>query len=257
MLQVDQISVDLGNNQVINNLSFSIDSGILAILGLNGIGKTTLLRSIAGLLKIKKGTIRINETNIVNLPKNEIAKLISFVPQEYSSIFDYTVEEMILFGRTPYIKTFNLPGPHDYKIVDTIMKEMNIECLKYRMFNELSGGEKRLVLISMTLAQNTEIVLFDEPTSFLDIKNSILIINKIKELASEFKKTIIISMHDINETILFADQVLMLCSSYNYKFGKVNEMINKEYLMELYDTNFHINMGADGKMFVSPVISTK
>jgi iron complex transport system ATP-binding protein len=257
MLQVNKISVDLGNNQVIDNLSFSIDSGILAILGLNGIGKTTLLRSIAGLLKIKKGTIQINNTNISNLTRNEIAKLISFVPQEYSSIFDYTVEEMILFGRTPYIKTFDLPGSNDYKIVNTIMREMNIESLKYRMFNELSGGEKRLVLISMTLAQNSEIVLFDEPTSFLDIKNSILIINKIKELVTEFKKTIIISMHDINESILFADKVLMLCSSYNYKFGKVNEMINKENLFELYKTNFDINMRADGKMFVTPVMKGK
>jgi iron complex transport system ATP-binding protein len=249
MLEIKQLSVELGNHPVISNLSFSIDSGILVVLGLNGSGKTTLLRSIAGLIKLKNGTIEIDKNNIAGLNRNEIARLISYVPQEYNSIFDFSVEEMILFGRTPYIRTFHSPGFNDYKIVNSIMKEMNIEYLKDRPYNELSGGEKRLVLISMTLAQNTGIVLFDEPTSFLDVKNSILIINKLRKLAEEFNKTILISMHDINETILIADKVLMLCGSDNYKFGDAAGMINKDNLFELYKTDFEIVYNKN-KMFV-------
>jgi iron complex transport system ATP-binding protein len=254
MLQINQISVYLGKKKVIDNLSFSIDTGILVILGLNGSGKTTLLRSIAGILKPKEGTIQINNIDISRLNKNEISKLVSFVPQDYSSIFDYTAEEMILFGRTPYIGNFNLPSSSDYKIVNTIMQEMNIVNLKNRLFNELSGGEKRLVLISMTLAQNTKFVLLDEPTSFLDLKNSILIINKIKKLSTELNKTLIISMHDINETILLADKVLMFSGFNNYKFGNANELINKENLLELYDTNFEIINRNKNMIFVIPSV---
>ena len=254
MLQVNKITVELGNNEIIKNLSFSIESGIVVILGLNGSGKTTLLRSIAGILKIKQGTILIDDIDITKTKKHKISKLISLVPQEFTLLFDYTVEEMILFGRTPYIGAFKMPSCYDYKIISKILNEMNIEDLRYRKFNELSGGEKRLVLISMILAQNTRIVLFDEPTSFLDIKNSIIILNKIKKLASELHKIIIISLHDLNEAINTAEWVLMLCESNKYKYGKVKDLINKDNLFELYHTKFDIVTTEDNKMFVIPIL---
>jgi len=252
MLQVNHISVDLGNKQIINNLSFSFETGILVILGLNGSGKTTLLRSIAGLLKLQNGTIQIADINIDTLSRHKISRLISFVPQEFTTIFDFSVEEMILFGRTPYIKTLNLPSSYDYKVVYSIMHEMNIENLKNRKFNELSGGEKRLVLISMTLAQDTEILLFDEPTSFLDIKNAMLIIEKLKKLSTELKKTLIITMHDLNETIMLANKVLMICDYGIYKFGGVHELINEENLFELYKIHFNIESFGNNKLFIIP-----
>jgi iron complex transport system ATP-binding protein len=252
MLQINQISVELSNNMIIENLSFSLDNGILAVLGLNGSGKTTLLRSVAGLLTLKNGSIKINNQQISELSRNQISKLISFVPQEYSSIFNYTVEEMILFGRTPHIKAFGLPSPKDHKIVHDIMHEINISHLKMRHFNELSGGERRLVLISMALAQDTDLVLFDEPTTFLDIKNSMLIIERIRRMTTEMRKILLVTMHDINQTIVFADKILMLCSLKRYKFGTVGEMINEQNLFELYNTHFDIEKREKSKFYVIP-----
>jgi len=238
MIAINNLRLELSNKVILENLNFSIDEGILAILGLNGCGKTTLLKGLMGLLKLKAGSITINNTDINNSTKNELAKKIAFVPQEHNTYFNYTVSEMVLMGRTPHIKTFALPKKTDEELVDKALYEVDVLHLKNRHFLELSGGERRLVLIARALAQQTEIILFDEPTTFLDLKNSYLVINKIKKLAQE--KLVILTLHDLNQTLQCADSVLMIFSSKDYKFGKIEEIITEENLNRLYNVPIEI-----------------
>lgn len=252
MLNVNNISLILERNVIVENLSFQISEGILTILGLNGSGKTTLLKAIAGLVQISSGDILFDEKSINSFSRSDLSKVVAFVPQEYSTVFNFTVEEIVIFGRAPHIKTFSFPSKLDTDIVHNIMYEMNIYELKQRKFNNLSGGERRLVLLAMALAQDTKILLLDEPTAFLDIKNSFLLIKKIVKLASIYKKVIIVTMHDINQSLLFSDKILMLFALNKYKMGSIKEMISEDSLRSLYHIDFSILRTEDDNIFVSP-----
>lgn len=238
IVKVDNIKVTLTKKVIFENLTFSANKGILSILGLNGRGKTTLLKSIAGLIKSETGKIYLGNTDISTLSYKDLARNITFVPQEYSNIFSYTVREMVLMGRTPHIKNLNLPTKQDYEITDTIIDEVGLNEFRNKYFTELSGGEKRLVLIARALAQQTDIILFDEPTTFLDIKNTFFVLEKIKQLGKE--KTIIITLHDLNQTIHCADNVLILFSKDKFEFGSINGVFTEENLHELYEIPLEI-----------------
>ncbi|MBK8370334.1 MAG: ABC transporter ATP-binding protein [Saprospiraceae bacterium] len=238
MIEINNLSLEISNKIILENLNFSINEGILAILGLNGCGKTTLLKSLMGLLKLKKGTISINNNDIINTTKNALAKKIAFVPQEHNTYFNYTVSEMVLMGRTPHIKNFALPNKIDNELVDKALHDVDIHHLKNRNFLELSGGERRLVLIARALAQQTEIILFDEPTTFLDLKNSYLVLNKIKKLSKE--KLVILTLHDLNQTLQCADNILMIFSSTDHIFGRIEDIITNENLKKLYNIPLEI-----------------
>ncbi|MBK7041297.1 MAG: ABC transporter ATP-binding protein [Bacteroidetes bacterium] len=158
----------------------------MSVIGLNGIGKTTLLRTLAGINKSYSGQISINQKSLSSFSHKSLSKSISFVPQEHVPYFKFTVLEMIMFGRTPHIKQFGFPTKNDFNVVEKILCDIGLEDLRERYYTELSGGEKRLVLVAMSLAQETQIILFDEPTTFLDFKNAMIVINKIKTISKEF-----------------------------------------------------------------------
>jgi iron complex transport system ATP-binding protein len=232
MIVAENIKVTLNNNNTIfKNLTFSAGNGILSILGLNGQGKTTLLKTLAGLIKSETGKIHLGNTDISTLSYKHLACNIAFVPQEYSNVFSYTVREMVLMGRTPHIKNLNLPAKQDYEVTDTVIEEVGLSKFRNKYFTELSGGEKRLVLVARALAQQTDIILFDEPTTSLDIKNTFFVLEKINQLGKE--KTIIITLHDLNQTLHCADNILILFPNDTFAFGSKNEILTEENLIEL------------------------
>lgn len=252
MLEVNNLAVGINSKILLSNLSFSLDRGILGILGVNGIGKTTLLKTLAGLNETCGGEIKICDRPIQQYKRVDLAKLISLVPQEHTSYFDFTVKDMVLFGRTPYIKQLGFPSKMDKVIAEKVIQDMGIKHIANSYYNQLSGGEKRLVLIALTLAQETKIVLFDEPTTSLDLKNALLVISKIKQLAIELKKIIIVTMHDVNQCTSFADQLLLLYTSNQHSTGSVNNMISPENLSMLYGINFKI-ISVENKKIVIPL----
>jgi iron complex transport system ATP-binding protein len=170
----------------------------------------------------------------------DLAKTISLVPQEHIPYFKFTVTEMVLCGRMPYLKGLKIPTEQDYDVIEKVMLRIGIFDLKDRYYVDLSGGEKRLVLIAMAISQQTKIVLFDEPTTSLDLKNSILIMKEIKKLANEFKKIIIVAIHDINQALQFSDQSLLLFSINSYTIGKTQKILTKDNLVKLYGVNLKI-----------------
>ena len=254
MLEVDNLAVGINSKILLSNLSFSLDRGILGILGVNGVGKTTLLKTLAGLNETCRGEIKISGQLIQEYKRADLAKLISLVPQEHTSYFDFTVKDMVLFGRTPYIKQLGFPSKKDNIIAEKVIQDMGIKHIANRYYNQLSGGEKRLVLIALTLAQETKIILFDEPTTSLDLKNALLVISTIKQLAIELNKMIIVTMHDVNHCVSFVDQILLLYSSNHNSIGSVDNMINPENLSMLYGVNFKI-VSIDNKKIVVPLSS--
>lgn len=252
MIEVNDLYINIGKRTILKNLNFSISEGILCIFGLNGIGKTTLLKTLTGLNKNFQGQIAINKRPLKSYSHIELAKSISFVPQEHVPYFNFTVKEMVLFGRTPHMKQFGFPTKIDFDIVEKIIHTIGLENFAERYYTELSGGEKRLVLIAMSLAQETQIILFDEPTTFLDIKNSTLVINKIKKLSTELNKLVIVTMHDVNQAISFSDQALLLYSEDSYEFGNIDLIINEKNLKRLYGMEFKV-VYSDNSKFVVPV----
>lgn len=238
MITVNNLRVVLSKKTILNNLTFSANRGVLAVLGLNGKGKSSLLKTLAGLIQPAEGKIHFGTTDISTISHKALARHVAFVPQEYSSVFSFTVREMVLMGRTPHIKNLQLPTQSDYAITDRVLDEMGLGRYSDQYFTNLSGGEKRLVLIARALAQQTDILLLDEPTTFLDIKNTFFVLEKIKQLAKE--KTIIITLHELNQAVYCADHVLMLFSESQSVCGGIHEVLTEKNLHELYETPMEI-----------------
>lgn len=240
MLEVKALTVAIEKKTIIEKLSFSVDKGVLAVLGPNGVGKTTLLKALVGINKPLEGQILINKRPLKSYGELELAQSISLVLQEHRPYFNFTVREMISFGRYPHLGKFKIPTKKDEEMIDSVIFEMGLNAWEDKFFSELSGGEKRLVLIAMSLAQDTQIILLDEPTTFLDIKNVLCVIAKIKHIAKALNKLVIATMHDINQSLMFSDQTLLLYGAKEFEIGNSSTVINQQNLRRLYGVEFEI-----------------
>ncbi|HHV39155.1 MAG TPA: ABC transporter ATP-binding protein, partial [Tepidimicrobium sp.] len=173
VINIKDLYFGYDNNKVLKGISVNICNGQLyALFGPNGSGKTTLLKCIAGFLTYKRGTIMVMGKTIKELRPKELSRYISYVPQEHKLSFPFTVEEIVLMGRTPYLGGFSGPSDEDIKYTNDAIKRVGIENIVNRSYTELSGGQRQLVLIARAIAQDTPIVVMDEPTSALDLKFS-------------------------------------------------------------------------------------
>lgn len=184
MISVNNISFSYDTvGDTIKNISFTLNKGeLIALLGPNGSGKSTILKCLNGTLKPKTGEIYIENYNIKDLSYKEIAKLISVVPQEHSAVFSYLVIDIVAMGITPYLSFGRMPTKKDYKEAYTKLEFFNIQHLAEKNYNQLSGGEKQLVLIARALMQDTDYLIMDEPTSHLDFKNQHLLMKELKKI---------------------------------------------------------------------------
>lgn len=233
MIKLKDLSVGYGDNSILNNINIEIPKGsITSILGPNGSGKTTLLSTLMKLIPPLKGKIYIDEKDIFSLSQKEMSKIISLVPQFHMPKFDYSVLDIILTGRTPYISY--LPKPKDIEKVNSVINMLEINDLKDKKYTKLSGGQRQLVLIARSIAQDTPVIVFDEPTSALDLKNQIKVLKLIKKLNVENKKTCIMTLHDPNSAAVFSDNI-MLVNNEKVEFGSVHKIITQDNLKKVYD----------------------
>ena len=220
ILKVADLNFNYNGNSILKDISFELNRGqILGVLGVNGAGKTTLLKCLNRILKPQTGRVMLNEQNVKHMHRNEVATHFAYVPQKYGdeplSVFD-----TILLGRKPYIKW--VATEHDLRIVQAILHRLEIEHLALRSTNQLSGGEMQKVIIARALAQEPEILLLDEPTSNLDLKNQLQVMQLVTRAVREHDMAAIVSVHDINLAFRFVDHFLML------KDGKVHISASKE-----------------------------
>ena len=208
MLEIRDLSAGYGHRHVLEQISIKASEGeVVGVIGPNGSGKTTLLKTITKVLEPISGTVLIDGTNVNEMQSKEIAKKVAVVSQVISINFEFTVEDIVLMGRTPYIK--GSETVEDINIVRDAMEKTNTLFLKDRLITQLSGGELQRVIIARAFAQNPKILLLDEPTSHLDITNQIDILNLIKN-ASRKGMVVVAVIHDLNLAAYYFDKICLL-----------------------------------------------
>lgn len=240
------------NSEIFKEFSFEIEIGeILTILGPNGSGKTTLLKLIQKILLPKSGNIIVSGKNLNEYSFRELSKEISYVPQIHKPNFSFTVFDFVLMGRNPYIENYSIPKEEDKEIVEKSLEDLGIIHLKDRPYTDLSGGELRLVLIARAIAQETNVLLLDEPTAFLDFRNKFFVLEKIKDLKEKRHLTVIITMHDPNEAINFSDRILLMSKKTIVSYGKPDYVLNKENIKRVYSVEVEM-ININGKKYIIP-----
>ena len=238
--------------EVFEGLNFSAHtSGVFCLLGPNGCGKTTLLKCIAGLLKLKAGEILLHGRSIASLQRSAIASVIGYIPQEHTYTFAYSVFDIVLMGRAPHLGMFSSPSKADFEIAGECLDRVGIAHLRDKRFTEISGGERQMVLIARVLAQRPQIMLLDEPTSHLDFRNQTLVLRMISKLASD-GLLVIMTTHVPNHAIIYASHVALMNQGRLVIIGKPEDVITEKNLREIYSIDvkiFQVSDPATGEMF--------
>ena len=228
-MEVKNLSFSYGKNKILKDVSFQIQDGqITTIMGATGSGKSTLFSLMTKNLYPRKGKIFLRGKNIQNLVLKDFARKVSIVHQYNTSSDDITVERMVSFGRTPHMKMMQGRSDEDERLIQWAMEVTNIEKYRNREASRLSGGQRQRVWIAMALAQNTKILFLDEPTTYLDIRYQIEILELVKKLNQEFGITIIMVLHDINQAIYFSDKVIGLKDGLVAVQGNPQDVISRE-----------------------------
>ncbi|SJZ36107.1 heme ABC transporter ATP-binding protein [Selenihalanaerobacter shriftii] len=234
-LAVDNLSYKYDQLKILDKVNFAIKEGeFIGLIGPNGSGKSTLLKNVNSILKPDDGKVYLDNFDLQELRKKKLAKKLAVVPQNTNVSFDFTVKEVVLMGRAPYIGRFKGETEEDYMIAKEAMKLTNTLQLADRPINQLSGGERQRVIIARSLAQEPEVLLLDEPTSNLDINYQLEIMNLLKELNRKQELTILIVIHDLNLASEYCDKLLLLNEGNIYKFGTPEEVITTENIEKVY-----------------------
>ncbi len=240
MIKVNELKFRYRNSNkfVLDNLTFTINKGsINVLLGLNGCGKTTLLKILASILTPTDGTIEINGINILNYSIEERSKKIAYVAQKTSNIDDFTVFDYLSFGLVNTTKFYQKPSEGKLVKIKEYANLLRIENLLDKNLSEVSGGERQLISICSALLQNTEIILLDEPTSALDLSNQALILGCLKDICKRDKKTIILSTHNPNHALFLDSNVFVMNNGKFLYEGYAKDTIKIEKLKEIYGDN--------------------
>jgi iron complex transport system ATP-binding protein len=219
------------------------------IVGPNGAGKTTLLKCIAAVLPIARNSLFIDGRDIAALPARKRAKLIAYVPQEHSSAFDYSVLDFVLMGRAAYVSLFSTPTSADVQIGKEALDYVGLSHYAQRPYSQLSSGERRLVLIARALAQQSDILILDEPTSFLDPKHETELMELARRLAEERKKTLLVTLHDLDTAIRYSDVMVFMKEGAVIAQGRPDDVLTESLLERVYEIKMSI-LKIDGREFI-------
>lgn len=230
-LEVENLEFSYPKRDLLKDIGFSIEEGdCLAVLGTNGAGKSTLLKCLNKILKPRLGTVYINNIDTSQLKGVELAKNIAYVPQSHDSSRN-TVFDTVLLGRRPHI-SWNV-GKKDMEIVSNVLKLLNLEDYAMCYTDELSGGELQKVVIARALAQQPKILLMDEPTSNLDLKNQMEVLRIMKEITDKQSIAVVVTMHDLNLALRFANKFLLLKEGKLFDFGD-ESIVNSHSIKAVY-----------------------
>lgn len=252
--KVENLSFSYGKHQVIRNLSLTIHKGgIITIIGANGCGKSTLFHLLTKNLQPESGSILVNGKNISDIRLKEFAGQAAIVHQYNTAPADLTVEKLIGYGRTPY-HTMGIPrdSVEDKKKIQWAMEITNTEKYKDKPVRKLSGGQRQRVWIAMALAQDTRILFLDEPTTYLDIRYQLQILQLIRKLNRRYGMTIVMVLHDINQSLYYSDEIIAMKDGRVLKQGKPEAVVTADLLRAVYGVQLNMRE-VDGKPFVLPV----
>lgn len=254
IFEIKDLSFSYGNNKVINGLNLKIKEGkITTLIGANGCGKSTLFNLMTKNIKPDNGKIFLDGQNIEQMKLKDFARKTAIVHQYNTAPPDITVEKLVEFGRTPYHTMGLSPNPEvDREKVRFALEITNTEKFEDKPVSQLSGGQKQRVWIAMALAQDTKILFLDEPTTYLDIRYQLQILRLVKRLNSEFNITVIMVLHDINQSLCYSDEIVAMQNGKVLSQGVPREIITPKLIEDVYGVTLETGE-IDGKPFVIPV----
>jgi len=235
MISFSQVSFSYDESPVLHHIDLVVEKGeMVALLGPNGSGKTTLLKLACGVLRPLEGDMRLDGSNLRGLRRKQVAQQVAVVPQHFHMPFAFTLREVVLLGRTPFLKAFANEGEKDQQAVNRAMALVGIEGLGQRFFNELSEGERQKGILAMALAQEPKLLLLDEPTAHLDINHQMEILELVKSLNQEQRLTVIGAMHDLNLAAIYFDRLVLLKEGRIFAEGRPSQVLTEENIREVY-----------------------
>lgn len=239
-VEVKNLNFSYGSRQVLFDINFSVQNGeFLSILGPNGVGKSTLFRCVLGLLPGYSGQVMIDGKNSKEFSVREAARHIAYIPQSSAPIFNYSVFDIVLMGRTSMLSSFRSPKQEDVERCHWALEKLGIAHLQTRCFHRLSGGERQLVLIARALVQDAPILMLDEPTANLDFGNQIRVLQQVRNLAKE-GYTIIQTTHHPEQSYMFSDRILALQNGRVLEDGAPRQVLTCQNMQLLYGVDVEV-----------------
>lgn len=240
-LNAEGLSVGYDDHLVIDDLSLTIEeSTVTALVGPNGCGKSTLMRSLARLLKPRAGTVYLDGQAINKLPTRAVARMLAILPQGPTVPEGITVRELVEQGRYPHVGPLNMLTRQDHESIARALELTDLEDFEHRTVDQLSGGERQRVWIAMTLAQGTSIMLLDEPTSFLDIRHQMEILELVSRLNRDEGLTVVMALHDLNHAARFSHRVIAMKDGAIVADGRGAEVITEDLLAAVFGVRARI-----------------
>ncbi|MEK4283464.1 MULTISPECIES: ABC transporter ATP-binding protein [Ureibacillus] len=240
-IETKKLSISYGKNLIIHELDLKIPKGEITIfIGANGCGKSTLLRSIARLLKPTSGTVILEGKSIAKLSTKEVAKQLAILPQSPSAPEGLTVLQLVKQGRYPHQTWLRQWSEEDEEKVNNALKATRLEELKEKPVDALSGGQRQRAWIAMTLAQDTDIILLDEPTTYLDLTHQIEILDLLFELNEKEKRTVVMVLHDLNLACRYAHHIVAIKNQKVFAQGKPEHVINRSLVKAVFDMDCEV-----------------
>ncbi len=257
-IKIRELTAGYGDNHVLTGLNSDIESGrITTLIGPNGCGKSTLLKSLGRLLRPQSGGVYLDGKAIHKMNTSELAKKMAILPQMHEAPDDLNVESLVSYGRFPHRQRFSPLSRNDYEIIENVLALTRLESLRYRQVSTLSGGERQRAWIAMTLAQEPELLLLDEPTTFLDVCCQFEIIELIRNLNRKFGMTIIMVLHDINMAVRCSDNLMAIKDKQIFCHGAPEKIITQELLREVFNIDSEIIIDKEGRPYFIPVASCR
>jgi len=240
MLEARSLEAGFVSRTVLRDVAFSAGAGeVLGVLGPNGSGKTTLFRTLLGLLPARGGEVLLEGRPLEQRSRNEIARLIAYVPQGHAAYFPFTLQEFVLLGRSAHHGAFASPGQADRNVAHGALERLGISALAERAITEVSSGERQLALIARALAQEPRIVVMDEPTATLDFGNQVRVLEALRALAHS-GLSVLFSTHDPDHAFLAAHRVLLVGEGGLLAQGIPRDVIRPDMLARLYGVTVHV-----------------
>ncbi len=253
-IQLQNIGISFGSKDVVTAFTATIKEGkITVLLGPNGCGKSTLLKAISNIVTPQTGKVFLGDTLISSLSAKALAKKMALLPQVYDASIRITVEELVEQGRYPHMGAIGMLRKQDHVAIGKSMEMTSVDHLKNKSLDYLSGGERQRAWLALALAQETPIILLDEPTTFLDIQHQLAMLELIKEVNQKEQKTILLVLHDLNQALQYADEILLMKNGSLFVGGTPKKVLNAETIKDVYNVNVSLIEDAQSnKSFILP-----
>ena len=241
MLEIESVCVNYGRRRVLEDVSLCVKPGeVVVLIGPNGAGKSTLIRAASGIQPLCSGQVRIHGAPLGRMSSGERARRLAVVPQARNLPPAFTVYEAVLLGRTPYIGWNGQASTKDHECAMLALERAQLTALADRRVGEMSGGEQQRILLARALAQDTPILLLDEPTTHLDLQHQSALLNLVRGLATDGGKAVLMALHDLNLAGLYADRVAILVDGRLRHLGTPAEVLTERNLAAVYQVPVHV-----------------